>query len=131
MKKGLMSRFLFVMMFLGVNAFAANEALRYSKTLALQICLDRAGFSPNTIDGQWGRKSQVALATYCAVKNVGVPSTLEEAKDILFPKENDIFSIALVTQGDYDLLTSIPDSPEGKSKLLRMGYPLLFTTKVS
>ena len=56
MKKGLMSRFLFVMILLGVNAFAANEALRYSKILALQICLDRAGFSPNTIDGQWGRK---------------------------------------------------------------------------
>jgi lipoprotein-anchoring transpeptidase ErfK/SrfK len=122
MKKCLMSRFLIVMMLLGVNAFAANEAIRYSKILALQIYLDRAGLSPHTIDGQCGRKAQVALATYCAVKNVVVPSTLEEAKDILFPNENDIFSIALVTQGDYDLLTSIPDSPEGKSKLPRMGY---------
>jgi lipoprotein-anchoring transpeptidase ErfK/SrfK len=104
------------------SALGANNSLRSSKVFALQICLDRAGYSPNTLDGQWGRKSQVALATYCAVKNIPLPSNPNDAKDILFPDEKNLFSMELVTQADYDLLVEIPSSPEAKSKLPRMGY---------
>ena len=35
-----------------------------TKTLALQIHLDRAGYSCNTIDGIWGKKSERALQRY-------------------------------------------------------------------
>jgi lipoprotein-anchoring transpeptidase ErfK/SrfK len=103
-------------------AIGANGNFRDSKVLQLQVCLDRAGFSPNTIDGQWGRKSQVALATYCAVKDIAIPSTPEEAKDVLFPEAKDIFTIESVTEADCNSLSKIPSSPEAKSLLPRMGY---------
>jgi lipoprotein-anchoring transpeptidase ErfK/SrfK len=93
-----------------------------SKTLALQIALDRRGFSCNTIDGQWGGKSQVALATYCAVNGYAVPPTPELARDILFPRERDLFRVETVTQREHDALVRIPATPEGKSKLKAMGY---------
>jgi lipoprotein-anchoring transpeptidase ErfK/SrfK len=67
-----------------------------SKTLTLQIALDRRGFSCNTIDGQWGRKSQVALAS--------------------------LFRIETVTQREHDALVRIPYTPEGKASLKAMGF---------
>ena len=93
-----------------------------SKTLALQIALDRRGFSCNTIDGQWGRKSQIALATYCAVHGCAVPPTPELARDILFPRERNLFRVETVTQREHDALVRIPSTPEGKAALKTMGY---------
>ena len=107
----------------GMYAAAPSSAtFAESKTLALQIALDRRGFSCNTIDGQWGGKSQVALATYCAVNGYAVPPTPELARDILFPRERDLFRIETVTQREHDALVRIPATPEGKSKLTAMGY---------
>ena len=93
-----------------------------SKTLALQIALDKRGFSCNTIDGQWGHKSQVALATYCAIQGCAVPPSPELARDILFPRETNLFRVETVTQREHDALVRIPATPEGKSKLKAMGY---------
>lgn len=93
-----------------------------SKTLALQIALDRRGFSCNTIDGQWGQKSQVALATYCAIQGCAVPPTPELAHDILFPRERSLFRVETVTQREHDALVRIPTTPEGKAALKAMGY---------
>ena len=98
------------------------ETFAESKTLALQIALDRHGFSCNTIDGQWGRKSQVALATYCAVNGYAVPPTPEMARDILFPRERNLFRVETVTQREHDALVRIPATPEGKAALKAMGY---------
>ncbi len=107
----------------GMYAAAPSAAtFAESKTLALQIALDRRGFSCNTIDGQWGGKSQVALATYCAVNGYAVPPTPELARDILFPRERDLFRVETVTQREHDALVRIPATPEGKSKLKAMGY---------
>ena len=107
----------------GMYAAAPSAAtFAESKTLALQIALDRRGFSCNTIDGQWGGKSQVALATYCAVNGYAVPPTPELARDILFPRERDLFRIETVTQREHDALVRIPATPEGNSKLKAMGY---------
>ena len=93
-----------------------------SKTLAVQIALDRRGLSCNTIDGQWGRKSQVALATYCALRGHAVPPTPELAYDILFPRERNLFRTETVTQREHDALVRIPHSPAGKAALKTMGF---------
>ena len=107
----------------GVFVFRADAVtFEESKTLALQIALDRHGFSCNTIDGQWGAKSQVALATYCAVHGYAVPPTPEIARDILFPRERNLFRIETVTQREHDALVRIPATPEGKAALKAMGY---------
>ena len=93
-----------------------------SKTLALQIALDQRGFSCGAIDGQWGRKSQVAVATYCAIRGYAVPPTPELARDILFPHERNLFRFETVTQREHDALVRIPATPEGKAALTAMGY---------
>jgi len=93
--------------------------------LALQTCLDRAGFSPNAIDGEWGRKSQVALATYCAVKGVPVPPSPEAAFETFFRKEPPTCTTVEVTAADVAALVRIPSRPEDKAKLHAMGYETL------
>ena len=90
--------------------------------LSLQICLDRAGFSPSAIDGAWGAKSQSALATYCAVKGLPLPAAPEKAFKELFPDATDLFVRVSVTTQDVASLVSIPDNPAEKAKLPAMGY---------
>ena len=97
-----------------------------SKTLALQIHLDRAGYSCSAIDGQWGPKSQEVLARYLTDRkllgrNVPVPSP-EAAYETYFANEPEPFRIETVTQADLDALVSIPEDPAEKAKLSRMGY---------
>ena len=122
--KGLAKLAVFAALVMGGGTYAAVPVATFaeSKTLALQIALDRRGFSCNTIDGQWGRMSQVALATYCAVNGYAVPPTPELARDILFPRERNLFRTETVTQREHDALVRIPATPEGKSKLKAMGY---------
>lgn len=94
-----------------------------SKTLALQVCLDREGYSCNTIDGQWGRKSQSALEKYCAERSLAVPETPEEAYDALFSgKTPSLFREDTVTQDDIDALVDMPEDPAEKAQLEVMGY---------
>ena len=93
--------------------------------LALQTCLDRAGFSPNTIDGEWGRKSQVALATYCAVKGVPMPASPEAAFNEFFRDEPPACTTVEVTAADVASLVRIPTRTEDKANLSAMGYETL------
>ena len=71
---------------------AANLPYPAGHILALQICLDRRGFSVNAMDGTTGRKTDVALATYCAVKGIPFPDRGLQAKawEMLFPGEHII-----------------------------------------
>ena len=81
--------------------------------LALQICLDRRGFSPNAMDGQTGMKTRTALAAYCAANNLPPPKPDEEefAFEKYFPDEPDLFTSIEVTAEDIAALTKIPESP--------------------
>lgn len=92
--------------------------------LALQICLDRRGFSPNAMDGQSGAKTRAALAAYCTANDLPAPRPGEEefAFEKYFPDEPDLFTTVEVTAADIASLTAMPDTPEAKSRLPRMGY---------
>ena len=92
--------------------------------LALQVCLDRRSFSPNTIDGQIGNKTRNALVSYCKANNLPKPD-FEDARfsyERYFPDEPDIFTTVEVTAEDLASITSIPQNPSEKAKLSRMGY---------
>ena len=97
-----------------------------SKALAVQIHLDRAGFSCNTIDGQWGAKSESALRCYETERAKGLKPSFtyspEKAYDKYFASEPDPFRVVEVTQADIDALVSIPEDPAERAKLPRMGY---------
>ena len=92
--------------------------------LALQICLDRRGFSPNAMDGQSGAKTRAALAAYCTANDLPAPRPDEEefAFEKYFPDEPDLFTTVEVTAADIASLTAMPDTPEAKSRLPQMGY---------
>lgn len=97
-----------------------------SKTLALQIHLDRAGYSCNTIDGQWGEKSKTALANYLKDKGLladgnAIPGP-NNAYDRYFADKPEPLKIVKVTQDDLDALVTIPDDPADRARLPRMGY---------
>lgn len=92
--------------------------------LALQICLDRRGFSPNAMDGQYGPKTHRALTLYCKVNSLRPPAKADalEAYATYFPGESDLFTTVAVTADDLEKITPIPSSPAGKAKLKHMGY---------
>lgn len=97
-----------------------------TKVLALQICLDREGYSCNTIDGVWGRKCERALARYAKDRSkVGRPATPEEAYDLWFAGERGLFCTNVVTAEDVAALVTIPSDPAAKAGLDRMGYETL------
>ena len=94
-----------------------------TKALALQVHLDRAGFSCSTIDGVWGRKAESALGWY--LRERGVERRFrspDEAYDALFADAPDPFRVETVTQADLDALVKIPEAPAERAALSRMGY---------
>ena len=96
-----------------------------SKTLALQIHLDRAGYSCSAIDGVWGPKAERALREYVHAHAKDLKPALltpEQAYDRYFANEPEPFRIETVTQADLDALVTIPEDPAEKAKLPRMGY---------
>ena len=98
-----------------------------SKTFALQVHLDRAGYSCNTIDGQWGRKSERALDRFVAERTKGqkksaAPISPEQALDLYFPGGPTPLRTVTVEQSDIDAIVTIPEDPGEKAKLVRMGY---------
>ena len=82
-------------MMLAALALFAALGFSDSKTLAVQIHLDRAGFSCSTIDGQWGAKSENALRAYEASRTKdtkpALAATPEQAYDRYFANEPDPF----------------------------------------
>jgi len=97
-------------------------AFAESKTLALQIALDQAGFSCSAIDGTWGKKSEQALARYESAKGLPAIASPDLAFDRYFANVGNLFRIEEVTQADLDALVKIPEEPSAKAALPRMGY---------
>lgn len=95
-----------------------------SKSLALQIHLDRAGYSCSAIDGVWGKKSDRVLKAYVASLGETMPTNMTPAKayDKYFANAPEPFKIVEVTQADLDALVKIPSEPADKAALPRMGY---------
>ena len=88
--------------------------------ISAQIALDREGFSPNTIDGVWGSKSQKALAHYCAREH----TSLADAEELMaeYTPSSPFFRAHRVTREELESLVAIPNDPAEKAKLPAMGY---------
>ena len=107
--------------------FAPMTKTAFLAILALQICLDRRGFSPNAMDGQCGTKTQSALAAYCTARALPSPKTNDVTSAFIryFPNETNLFTVVEVTDADIASLVKIPKSPAGKALLTHMGYESL------
>lgn len=111
---------------LAAAMISAAVAFADTKALALQICLDREGYSCNTIDGAWGRKCERALKHYAwNHAGVGGPSAPEDpgrALEVFFPGATNLFARVAVTKADLDSLVKIPEDAAAKADLPFMGY---------
>ena len=106
---------------------AANLPYPNGHILALQICLDRRGFSVNALDGTTGHKTDAALATYCAVNGIPFPDRRVQAKawEELFPGETNLFTTIYVTPEDRHAIMRIPRAPAEKATMEKMDYQSL------
>ena len=88
---------------------------------ALQVHLDREGFSPGGIDGRWGSKTQKALAGWLAAK--GRPAYVQG--DPLPPEllgRKGLLTSYVVTAADHAALTPWPASWLARSRQETLGY---------
>ena len=112
-------------MTLAAIALFAALGFAESKALAVQIHLDRAGFSCSTIDGQWGTKSENALRCYEATRANCLRSSLaaspEKAFDRYFADAKDPFKVVEVTQADLDALGGFVEDLIAKEEI-RLGH---------
>ena len=93
-----------------------------SKTLALQIHLDRAGYSCNTADGVWGRKCERALRRFQLDRGEKpVAISPDAAFDRYFASAKDPFRIETVTQADLDALGGFVEDLIAKEEI-RLGH---------
>ena len=111
---------------LGLGFIAAISAggagFTDSKILAIQVSLDRAGYSSNAADGQWGRKTQSALEWWASANGSAVPATVEAAYRQVVKPDTRLFRYDLVTQAEIDSLVKLPLSIPEKAKLPQLGY---------
>ena len=107
-------------------ALALASAFAETKALAVQVHLDREGFSCSAIDGVWGVKSERALRRYLDERTqVGASVSArnpDRAYDMLFSKRPAPFRVVEVTQGDINSVSAIPEDPADRARLPRMGY---------
>ena len=95
-----------------------------SRALAVQVALDRAGFSPGEIDGQGGAKTRLALSAFQAANNLPSSGTSDEATlGALRVAPEPIVSYT-ITQHDVagPFIGSMPKDMMAAAKLPAFGY---------
>lgn len=91
--------------------------------LALQILLDRQDLSCNTVDGYWGKKTEIALLTWQAIKSLpatGIPTA--EILTSLRGETTNLFTRYTVTTNDLKQLGPFPEAWEERAKLPGLKY---------
>lgn len=108
----------------GKVATAAPGSLR--ATAALQIALERAGFSPGIIDGIPGGKTTNSLREFQRSRGMPAIGTLDGAsRAALAVDEEDAFVRYTITTADRAAVGPVPKGWLEKSRLERLAYPTL------
>lgn len=124
-----MSRaFFFALSLLLLAGFAhAGDPSPAHLNLALQIALEREGFSPGLIDGQTGPKTTLALKTFQQARGLRVSGVLDyPTTEALKVNEVQPLSTYVVTAEDASKVTgALPKSWYAKAKMPYLGYETL------
>ena len=110
-----------------ILATAVAASFAKSSDLALQISLEREGFSCNTVDGSWGPKSARALSRWIESNTAGEPNPVSpDGRAALYNRHfkggEPLYRFVRVTKADLSSLVSIPPGAADRANLPRMGY---------
>ncbi|MBY6129063.1 L,D-transpeptidase family protein [Qipengyuania aquimaris] len=93
-----------------------------------QVVLDRVGFGPGVIDGKMGMSTENAILGFQEANDLETTGKLDEATKTALSDWDAIPATRVVTipasWGETDY-TDIPEDPEGKAALERLGYKSL------
>lgn len=108
----------------GVDAASLPRDLRIS--LAWQIALERAGFSPGLVDGKPGAKTTLATTEFQRSRGLPVTGKLDTttAAALLNPPVS-LLTTRTLTEADAKLVTPNPTDWNRKAKMPFLGYPSL------
>ncbi|QZD92440.1 L,D-transpeptidase family protein [Qipengyuania xiapuensis] len=93
-----------------------------------QVVLDRVGFGPGVIDGKMGMSTENAILGFQEANDLETTGKLDEATKTALSDWDSIPATRVVTipasWGETEY-TDIPEDPEGKAALERLGYKSL------
>jgi len=92
--------------------------------LAVQVALDRAGFSPGEIDGQGGAKTRLAITAFQTANNLSASGTPDQATLAALHVASEPVTSYTITEQDAagPFLGSMPKDLMEASKLPALGY---------
>jgi len=90
--------------------------------VAWQIALEAADFSPGIIDGQFGRKSKMALTEYAAANFPGLSPYDKRVFAALGVKPEEAITTYTITEDDVAQVGHVPDDWNEKAKLDKLKY---------
>ncbi|HOW19513.1 MAG TPA: peptidoglycan-binding domain-containing protein, partial [Phycisphaerae bacterium] len=103
-----------------------GESASLRATVALQIALDRSGFSPGLIDGIFGGKTTASLREFQRSRGMPATGNLDAAtRAALRVDEEDAFIRYTITAADRAAVGPLPKGWIEKSQLDRLPYPSL------
>ncbi len=108
-----------------VHAAQPSLAEKIKIRIAWQIALAQANFSPGIIDGQWGRRSDLALTEYTAAYFPGINKFDRKVYEALKVDVAQVTTTYTITAEDEAQVGDLPDNWNEKAKLERLNYDSL------
>lgn len=104
---------------------AFSQQLSRDEIVAVQITLDQAGFSTNTIDGKWGALTSQALSAWQEANGLESTGQFDTETMARFPAVEAPIANYAVTAEDLAQLQRVPEDWLERSKLERMTFESL------
>jgi lipoprotein-anchoring transpeptidase ErfK/SrfK len=97
-----------------------------TSVVAWQAALDRAGFSPGVIDGNWGRRADIALRAFQEFSGLPATGQLDDAsRKALGITGASPLEKYVITSWDAKSVGALPKTWQAKAKVARLGHESL------
>ena len=122
MRRGML-RGTVVVISLAIWPICVHAAERKTDALALQVALDRAGFSPGVIDGAMGQQTQKALRGFQEASGLEITGKLDDETRTALGEKSEAIATAMVTEAEAaGPFLKIPETMVDRAKLEGLYY---------